>query len=122
MQIETIKRAGKEFAILPISELRQLIENSEMLSDVKALDNAKLKIEKGEDEIIPFEMIERRINGESPIKIWREYRDITQQKLANNSGVSRTMIAAIESGSKKGGLTTLKKLALALNVSLDNIV
>jgi len=31
------------------------------------------------------------------------------------------MIAAIEAGQKQGGITTLKKLAVALKVDLDNL-
>jgi len=35
--------------------------------------------------------------------------------------VSRSMVAAIESGHKQGGIATLKKLAVALGVDLDNL-
>ena len=34
---------------------------------------------------------------------------------------SRAMIAAIEAGHKTGGIATLKKLAAALNVDLENL-
>lgn len=49
------------------------IENAEMLADVKAYDAARAGIEHGEDEVIPIEIIERRVAGESTIKIWREH-------------------------------------------------
>ena len=101
--------------------LQKLVDDSEMLSDVRAYDAAKARLEDGEDELIPLEITDRRLAGESTVKIWREYRDITQEKLAKASKVSRAMIAAIESGRKTGGITTLKKLAGALDVDLENL-
>ena len=86
---------------------------------MKAYDAAKARIERGEDELIPLDITERRIAGESALKVWREYRGLTQADLAKKAKVSRPMIAAIESKRKTGRVETLKKLALALRVDLD---
>ena len=88
---------------------------------VRAYDSAKVRIERGEDELVPFEIIERRLSVESTVRIWREHRKLTPEKLAKASKVSRGMIAAIEAGHKTGGIATLKKLASALNASLDKL-
>jgi len=121
MRIEKITRGGKEFAVIPVDELQRLIEDAEMLADVKAYDAAKSRIERGDDEIIPFAITERRLAGESTVKLWREHRGLTQAELAKASKVSRAMIAAIEAGHKRGGVATLRKLGAALRVSLDNL-
>jgi len=121
MRMETITRGGREFALIPKGALKKLLKDSEILADIYAYDSVKARLESGEDELIPFEMVERRINGESPLKIWREYRDLTQEALAKKAKISRAMIAAIETGHKKGGVGTLKKLANILGVSLDNL-
>lgn len=121
MRIERITRGGKEFAVIPVERLQALVDDAEMLADVAAYDAAKARLERGEDEIIPFEIVERRLAGESTLKVWREHRGLTQEKLAKVSKVSRPMIAAIEAGHKRGGISTLKKLAAALNVSLDHL-
>ena len=121
MRIEKITRGGKEFAVIAANELQSLIDRAHMLADVAAYDVAKARLERGEDEIIPFEIVERRLAGESTVKIWREYRGLTQEKLAKASRVSRPMIAAIEARRKQGGISTLKKLAAALHVSLDQL-
>jgi ribosome-binding protein aMBF1 (putative translation factor) len=121
MRIEKVVRRGKEFAILPMDGLQKLIDAAEMLADVKAYDAAKGRLARGEDELIPLEMTERRLAGESAVKIWREHRGMTQEALARASCVSRPMIAAIESGHKKGGVATLKKLARALQIDLDHL-
>jgi DNA-binding XRE family transcriptional regulator len=121
MQIEKITRHGREFAVLPMDELKKLLDDAEMLADVKAFDAAKARIERGDDELIPLEIAKRRLAGESRVKIWREYRGLTQEDLAKASNVSLPMIAAIEARHKKGGIAALKKLAAALRVDLDHI-
>ena len=121
MRIEKITRGGKEFAVLPMDELKKLMNDAEMLSDVKAYDAAKARLARGEDELIPLDITERRLAGESPVKIWRTYRGFTQEGLAKKSKVSRPMIAAIESGHKTGGIDTLKKLSVALKVDLEHL-
>jgi DNA-binding XRE family transcriptional regulator len=121
MHIEKVTRHGREFAVLPMDELKKLMDDAEMLSDIKAYDTARAHIERGQDELIPLEITERRLSGESTLKIWREYRGLTQEDLAKTSKVSRPMIAAIESNHKKGGIGTLKKLATALKIDLDHL-
>ena len=121
MRIEKITRRGKEFAVLPMAELKKLMDDAEMLADVKAYDAAKARLARDEDELIPLDITERCLAGESPIKIWREYRGLTRENLAKKSRVSRPMIAAIESGHKTGGIGTLKRLAVALKVDLDHL-
>lgn len=106
---------------MPMDRLKKLMNDAEMLADVKAYDTAKARIERGEDELIPLEITELRLAGESAVKIWREYRGLTQEDLAKASGVSRPMIAAIEAGHKRGGIETLKKLSKALRVDLDHL-
>jgi DNA-binding XRE family transcriptional regulator len=92
------------------------------MTDDMAYDEAKQRLARGEDELIPLELIERRLAGENPMKIWREYRGLTQEALAKRSKVSRPMIAAIEFGHKTGGIGILKKLAVALGVDVDDLV
>jgi DNA-binding XRE family transcriptional regulator len=121
MRIERINRQGRAFAVIPVEDLQKLIDDAEMHADVRAYDAAKARLARGEDELIPFSIVERRLAGESPIKIWRQHRKLTQEALAKASKVSRSMIAAIETGHKKGGIATLKKLAAALRVDLENI-
>lgn len=121
MRIEKLTRKGKEFAVISVEDLQKLMDDAEMLADVRAYDAAKARIERGDDELIPLTITERRLAGESPVRIWRDHRALTQEELAKVSKVSRGMIAAIEAGHKTGGIATLKKLAAALNVDLDNL-
>jgi len=121
MRIETITRKGREFAVIPVERLQRLMEDAEMLADVKAYDAAKARLEDGADELIPLEMIERRLRGEAALRIWREHRKLTQEKLAKKAKVSRALIAAIETNRKTGSVGTWKKLGAALDVNWEQL-
>jgi len=121
MRIETITRKGREFAVLPMKELRKLMDDAEMLADVKAYDSAKARLAAGEDELIPLELVERRLRGEPALRIWREHRQLTQEQLATKAKVSRALIAAIETNRKTGSVSTWKKLGAALKVSWEQL-
>ena len=42
----------------------------------------KYKLDSGEEELVPAEFAQRLIRGENAILVWREYRNISQKKLA----------------------------------------
>jgi len=54
MRIERITRRGREFAVIPMEDFRGLMDNAEMLADVRAYDAAKGRLDRGEDELIPL--------------------------------------------------------------------
>lgn len=55
------------------------------------------------------------------VKICREELGLTQQELAQIVGLSQETISQYEIGSRTPNIITAKKIADALNVSLDNI-
>ena len=61
------------------------------------------------------------IEGEPALRIWREHRKLTQERLAKKAKVSRALIAAIETKRKAGSVTTWKKLGAALDVSWEQL-
>jgi DNA-binding XRE family transcriptional regulator len=99
--------------------LQKLMEDAEMLADVKAYDAAKARLDDGSDELIPLEIIERRLKGEPALRVWREHRKLTQEQLAKKAKVSRALIAAIETKRKAGSVGTWKKLGAALDVGWE---
>jgi mRNA interferase RelE/StbE len=51
----------------------------------------------------------------------RLFRGLTQTELSEKSGIRRPEISAIEAGTRRGTVDTLKALAKALGVPLDVI-
>src|SRR5260221_11774553 len=85
MRVETITRKGKEFAVIPVKALQKLMEDAEMLADVKAYDAAKARLDDGSDELIPLDITERRLKGGSALRIWLEHLNPTQEQLAKKA-------------------------------------
>jgi len=121
--IQLIKLDGKpEWAILPYKKYLELVEQAEMLQDVRDYDAAKADLESDKEELIPADMVFAILDGENPIKVWRNARGLTQQQVADAAGISKPYLSQIETGKRKGSTESLASIAKALNVSLDEIV
>lgn len=122
MKPQLIKKDGKpEYAVIPYDEYRRLVEDAEMLADVRAFDAAHTALAAGEEELIPAEVVDRLLDGEKPVRVWREYRGLSAAALAKACGVTAAAISQIESGKRKSSVGLLKKIARILNVDLDTL-
>ena len=92
-----------------------------MFDDIRDYDAAKAALEKGEDELIPSEVVFAILDGKNPVKVWREYRRLTQQQLADTAGISKPYLSQIETGKRTWTPEVLSAIARALNISLDEI-
>jgi len=123
MTVQIIKQGNKpEWAVVPYDTYLQLVEKAEMLQDVQDYDSAKASLERGDDQLIPSEVVYAILDGENPIKVWREYRNMSQQEAAESAGISIPYLSQLETNKRKGTLNVLSAIAKALNVSLENIV
>ena len=122
MNVQIIEKDGKpEWAVIPYEEYRQLLEEAEMLEDIRDYDQAKATIADGE-ELIPSEVTYAILDGANPIKVWREYRGLTQQTVADKSGISKSYLSQLESGQRKGTTDVLISIATALAVTLEDVI
>ena len=110
-----------EMITIPAAEYRALLGAATNLADLRAHDHAMAAIARGDEELVPAAFAKRLIAGESPLRVWRDLRGLTQTALSTASGVNRVQIANIESGAKSGSVATLRKLADALAVGLDDL-
>lgn len=110
-----------EMVTIPRAEYDLLRAAAEDLADLQAYDRAKASLEAGDDELIPAEYVNRLLNGDSPLRVYRDLRAMTQSALAGRSGVNRVTVAEIEIGRKQGSVATLRKLASALEVTVDDL-
>lgn len=110
-----------EMVTIPREEYDRLRAAAEDLADLRAYDSAKAALTSGEEELIPSAMANRLLNGENPLRVYRDLRALTQAALAKKAGVNRVTIAEIETGRKNGSVTTLRALADALGVKLDDL-
>ena len=122
MSVQVIKKDGKpEWAVIPYAEYERLVEEAEMLQDVRAYDEAKKAIADGE-ELIPAEVTYAILDGINPVRVWRQHRGLTQQQLAEATGISIPYLSQIESGKRRGSAEVLAAIAKELELSLDDIM
>lgn len=111
-----------EMVTIPVEEYIALQEAAEDLADLRASERVKAAVEQGEDEYVPAELVNRILAGESPLRVWREYRGLTQVALSEATGINRTQIAQIESKKQVGSVQTLKCLAEQLGITVDDLI
>ena len=123
MSAQIIEKNGQpEWAVVPYEEYQRLVAEAEMLQDVRDYDEVKLAMANGEEELIPGEVTYALLDGENPIRVWRQYRGFTQQQVADKARISKPYLSQLESGQRKGTTEVLAAIARALNVSLNDVV
>ena len=111
-----------ETVTIPKAEYDRLCALEDEFSDLQAALAVEARIDRGEEELIPASVVDRLIDGESPLRVWREFRNQTQAGLARVSGVNRVQIVDIEAGRSVGSIHTLRKLADALGTAVDDLL
>ena len=121
-QIQIIERNGKpEWAFLPYEDYLQLIEQAELLEDIRDFDSISAAIDRGDEELIPADIVNSILDGKNPVKVWREYRGLTQQQLADAVEISKPYLSQIETGKRTGTTEVFAAIARALDISLEQI-
>ena len=111
-----------EMVTIPKDEYLRLKALEEDFVDLQSVSEILQRLEGGEEELIPAAIVDQLLEGEQPLTVWRQHRGLTQAELARRSGVNRVQIIDIESGRKTGSVETLRKLALALGIDIDDLV
>ena len=115
---EIIQKNGRPYALIPLDFYQRLLEKAQDVDDISLYDDAK----KRDEEFFPAALIKSIMDGVSPVRVYRTHRGLTQRALAVGMGISRSYLAEIESGKKRGSVTVLCRAATVLNVDLDMLV
>jgi DNA-binding XRE family transcriptional regulator len=113
--------SGDRLAILPLAEYERLVDAAEMTADVAAYEEFHRRLSSGTEELIPAAFADRIIDGESKIKVRREFRNLSARELAEKAGISAAFLSQIESGARDGSFDTIKKIAAALGITVDEL-
>ena len=92
------------------------------MQDIADAKEISAQIARGEMECFSDDVVKALIAGENAIKVFRQYRGLTQAELANIVGISVSMIRKMEAGESEGSLKTLKAIAKALKVDTEELI
>lgn len=105
---QVIKLGDKPaFAVIPWDTYQELVNNY---------------IPDESDVWFPQEVVEANVvRGDSLLKAWREHLGLTQAEVARRAGMSQPAYAKLEKPGANPRTSTLRKLARALEISLEQL-
>lgn len=119
MTVRFEKTPKGEVAILPREEYEALLalvaEAEEDEGTARVID----RVLAANEPSFPKEVVDRLTSGENPVRVFREWRGLTQVDLATRTGLSQGHVSDIESGRRTGTVAVLRQVADALGVPLD---
>jgi DNA-binding transcriptional regulator YiaG len=125
MTVRFKKTERGEVAILPRKEYEALVakakEAEEDAGTARLVARAREEIAAGAT-LIPMVIADRIAKGENPIRVIREWRDVTQLHLSSRTNIGQGYISDLETGRRKGTTAALKEIARVLNVPIDVLV
>jgi DNA-binding XRE family transcriptional regulator len=118
-RIEHFERDGMAMVAMPLADWEAL---EEKLED-DYLSRIANEWREGPREVgIPFALATLIIDGEHPLKVYREHHGLSQAQLAEKVGVQQPAIAQIENRKRTGRPALLAKLAAALEMPLETLM
>jgi len=122
-KVTFLKTDAGEIAIMPRAEYDRLTQHGDEDTGTRRLvEHAKRALARGTETLIPKEIADRIANGDSAIRVLREWRGMTQAELGSAIDKSQGYIADLESGRREGPAKLLSKIARHLRVPLDLLV
>ena len=125
MSVRFQKTPRGEVAILPRKDYELLVakasEADEDAGTARIVARARKEIASGAS-LLPKDIVDRMANGENPVRVVREWRDVTQMYLSFKTNLSQGYISDIENGRRTGTAAALRLIANVLNVPLDLLV
>lgn len=111
-----------EVAIVPRAEYERLKafeqEAEEDAGTARLVVRAKREIADGAP-VLPMSVVDRLGRSENPIRVLRQFRELTQAELSAGVGITQNYLSDLEAGKRKGPLELHQKIAGFLGVPLD---
>lgn len=107
------------YVVVRYDRWRDLLAQVEEADAVRAYDQAKDRVDQ---EAVPMAIADALLAGQSPIRVWREHRGLTQEQLADAAGIRRAYVAQLEAGRRRGSTAVLARIADALGVEIEDLI
>jgi DNA-binding XRE family transcriptional regulator len=110
--------SDERLIVLTEAEYRALLEDA---GDIALANQARA--DSAGAPVLPAELLAASLDGTMhPLTAWRKAARLTQTELADMSGVRTSTVCNIENGKIDPRLSTVKALADALGVDIDDLV
>lgn len=114
--------SGERMVLLPEKDYEALLNAAEEAVDAEAVREFRRRMAQGDEELVPSEVVDRLLAGDNPVRVWREHRGLSARALADEVGIAPGFLSQIETGKREGAVDTLKKIATALSLKVDDLI
>jgi len=115
---EALNLKGEKMVVLTEAEYRALLETA---GDIALADQARA--DSVSAPVLPPDLLAASLDGTMhPLTAWRKAAGLTQAALAYKAGIRTSTVCNIETGKIDPRLSTVKALADALGVDVDDLV
>ncbi len=126
MKPQVIKtESGDELVVLSRASYDALVRRAqgEDAATARIVARSSAALRTGTDVETPSHVAEAIARGESPLRVIREWRGMTQTDLGETrTKIGQSTISALENGTRRGTPAVWKKLAEILRVPLDLLI
>jgi transcriptional regulator with XRE-family HTH domain len=112
---------GEELAILPKRDYQRLaaLAAGEDAGVARIVRRARAALTSGREIVLPKSIVDRLAASENPIRVLREWREMTQVELAAAIGITQGYLSDLEAGKRTGPVALHHKVARSLGVPID---
>jgi ribosome-binding protein aMBF1 (putative translation factor) len=127
MNVVRVLAETEDTVTLSRADFEALVRAREDVIDHAAFDaaeerEARLGKETARAGYLPIEAVDRIMDGEHPLRVWREHRGMSLRDLAAAAAVAFSYISEIEGGRKPGSADALRRMAAALGVAMEDLM
>jgi len=108
-----------EYELLGNDKAVIALKDFELMQDTLAYDHIK---KEEEEALWPIEIALHIAQGQSPLKVYRQHKKLSQKELSVRSKVPQGLISEIETGKKQGSLNSLIALSKVLETTIDDLL
>ena len=113
----TLRKRDWQALMARLEDLEDIAAIEERLAHEKKVGKAVAR-----RDYMTSDELRRILDDESPVKVWRDKRGLSQRALAEQAGVSPSYLAEIETGKKPGSADALRKLSRVLEIPMENLM
>ena len=99
-----------------------MLDAAEMAEDIASIGRFQARLAAGVEEMVPADVVNALLDGGNPIRVWREHRGLSAKDLAKKAELAPAYLSQIESGKGEGTIATLRSIATALDVTVDDLI
>jgi Helix-turn-helix domain len=115
-------RAQDKHTPRPDEHARGILIEQDAIEDDDVVAIAEYEAAKNtNEESFPAWMVEKLIAGEHPLKVFREYRGLTDKQLAESVGSSLSLLRQIEARERRASEGELASFAGVLQVDIKDL-